>query len=245
MVAKNEKSLYNEKRWRFLPPRQNFENKGFTMKNYLKRGLSLFLCLTLVLAFSACSKAAKLTEDNIIKTAQLVEKAFREFDSKTLQKYINSKTLNYIIQYSENKDQIKQLGLAMFENVTFGVKSVDLKNSKVTLSVNNKDMKLIGERYVKMLNHLYKSPVEMIKALSDDVFLDRSLRSLKAQISRATVPDNPTEVTVSVTPQKDGVVFNLTTEAEDAVSGGALTAITGAFNPAAATTQSTTAKKEN
>ncbi|MBQ9227856.1 MAG: hypothetical protein IJ168_03395 [Eubacterium sp.] len=211
------------------------------MHNYLKRGISLFLCLAMVFALSACS-GSTLTEANITKTVELVEKALRDFDKETLQKYVNSKTLDYIIKFAGSKEQFDTIGKLLFEKLELNVKSVDLDNSTVTLEVLNLDMHLVGERYAKVIQvRSHGKATEMLSLLSDDDFLDLSVRSLTAQISQATVPDNPTEVTVRVQTSGKNLVLVLDEAAEDAVSGGVLTAVTNVFSPTDDSEEETTA----
>ena len=207
------------------------------MHRYIKKGVSLLLCLSLLFAVTACSKAVALTEENITKTVALVEKALRDFDRDSLQKYVSSKTLNYIFQFANGKEEFNTLGKLLFEKLEISVASVDLENNKVTLQILNRDMAIVGERYSKLLQtRSHGKTAEMLKLLSDDEFLDISLRSLTAQISRATVPDNPTEVTVGVKQEKKNLVLVFGEEADNAASGGIVKAITEAFSPTAATT---------
>ena len=179
---------------------------------------------------SACSPGRAMTEDNITKTVALVEKALRDFDRDTLQKYVNSKTLDYIIKLAGNKEQFDAIGKLLFEKLEMSVKSVDLDNQTVTVEIKNRDMALIGKRYANMIKVRTKSkPMEMLKLLEDDSFLDISVKSLTAQISRATVPDNPVEATLSVKKGAKNLVLSLSNEAEDAISGGVISAISGLF----------------
>ena len=184
----------------------------------------------MVFALSACSASA-MTEDNITKTVALVEKALREFDRESLQKYVNSKTLNYILKLTNNNEQVDTIGKLLFEKLEITVKAVDVENRQVTVEILNRDMALIGERYSNMLQHYPNdSPLGMLGLLGDEKFLDISVRSLTAQISAATVPDNPTEVTLKVSKGAKNLVLYFDEEAEDAVSGGVVTAISEAFS---------------
>jgi len=202
------------------------------MHTYLKRGISLLLCFAMVFALSACSAGRAMTEDNITKTVALVEKALREFDRDTLQKYVSSKTLDYIIKLAGNKEQFDTIGKLLFEKLEMTVKSVDLENEQVTVEIRNRDMALIGERYANMIRSRCKGDtMAMLNLLGDDDFLDISVRSLTIQISRATVPDNPVEVTLGVKKGAKNLVLSLGPDAEDAVSGGVVTAVSGIFSP--------------
>lgn len=207
------------------------------MHRYIKKGVSLLLCLSLLFAVSACSRAMALTEENITKTVALVEKALRDFDRDELQKYVSSKTLTYIFQFANGKEEFNTIGKLLFEKLEISVQAVDLENQTVTLSIRNRDMALVGERYAKFLKaRSHGKTTEMLKLLSDDNFLNISVKSLTAQISRATVPDNPTEVTLKVKQDGENLVLVFDEEADDVVSGGVVKAITEAFSSTTATT---------
>lgn len=223
-----------------LPPA---DRKGYSsMHNYIKRGISLFLCFAMVFALSACSGRA-MTEENITKTVELVEKALREFDRETLQKYVSSKTLDYIIRFANNKEQFDTIGKILFEKLELNIQSVDVDNHTVTLEIINRDMSVIAERYTKLIKEYSNGgkTIDMMKLLSDESFLDISVRSITSQISYATMPDNPTVVTVSVTKGKKNLVLNLDEEAEEAVSGGVISVITEAFSLTGSKAEETTA----
>ena len=64
------------------------------------------------------------------KTVDTAFAALKEFDTDTLQKYVDSSTLNTIVGYAEKHEQLKQLGQAIFENVDYEIKSIDLDKKK-------------------------------------------------------------------------------------------------------------------
>lgn len=181
------------------------------------------------LSMSSCSSGSKITEENVTKTVELVEKALREFDTESLKKYLDTPTLSYIINLANSHEQINEIGKLMFENVTLEIKSIDVENETVTLLVNNKDLSLVGERYAKRLNAQFKKLTDLLAGFSDETFLDSSYKQLSAQISRAIIPDNPTEVTVTVKSSGNHLELVFDQAAEDAVSGGAVTAITTTY----------------
>ncbi len=194
--------------------------------------------MSLAFSLGGCANI-RITEDNVTKAVSIVEKALREFDRDTLQKYVDSKTLKYIFQFAEKNEQVAEIGRLMFENLEMTVKSVDEENKTVTVEVKNKDLALVGERYSRLLKAKSKgSTVEMLKLFGDEEFLDISVKTLTAQISRATIPDNPTEITLTVKEGKKNLVLYFNEAAEDAVSGGAVNAITNAFQTGS--TESTT-----
>ncbi len=194
------------------------------MQYNLKKGICLILAFAMTLTLSACSGEKSMSEENIIQTVAKVEKALMDFDRATLQNYVKSSTLKTILDLSKNHSQFSALGKVMFEKLEIEVKSVDKKNKTVTLLVKNRDMSKIAEEFTKDLTK-GKSVIQLMALLNNDSFLDTSLSKLTAEISEATVPDNPTEITVSVEKGKDNLVLNFDEAAEDAVSGGILTAI--------------------
>ncbi len=201
------------------------------MHQYFKRGLSLFLCLAMVFALSACSGRA-MTEDNITKTVELVEKALREFDRDTLKKYVSSKTLDYIIRFANNNEQFDTIGKLLFEKLALNIQSIDVEHQTVTLEIVNRDMTQIAKRYTKLLREYSNggNALDMVKLLSDEEFLDISVRSITSQISYATIPDNPPVLTVSVAKGSRNLMLVLDEEAENAVSGGVVDIISTSFS---------------
>lgn len=199
------------------------------MQYNIKRGICLILAVAMTLSLSACSGAKSMSEENIIETVAKVEKALMDFDRVTLQNYVKSSTLKTILDLSKNHSQFSALGKAMFEKLEIEVKSVDKKNKTVTLLVKNRDMSDIASRFTKELVK-GKNVVQLMALLNNDSFLDAALSKLTAEISEATVPDNPTEVTVSIEKGKDNLILNFDETAEDAVSGGVLTAIKNSFS---------------
>ena len=106
----------------------------------MKKTLSILLCIAFMLvSFTACSSNA-MTEKNVTKTVDTAFAALKEFDTDTLQKYVDSTTLNTIVGYAEKHEQLKQLGQAIFENVDYEIKSIDLDKKTVTVTVKNKDL---------------------------------------------------------------------------------------------------------
>lgn len=107
-----------------------YVNKYFyTDGNHYEKTLSILLCLAFMLvSFTACSSNA-MTE-KCHKTVDTAFAALKEFDTDTLQKYVDSSTLNTIVGYAEKHEQLKQLGQAIFENVDYEIKSIDLDKNR-------------------------------------------------------------------------------------------------------------------
>ena len=70
------------------------------MKKITKSALCFLLAVITVFSLAGCSKV-QMTEDNILQTVVDVETALKDFDEETLKKYVDSKTLDVIIQYAE------------------------------------------------------------------------------------------------------------------------------------------------
>ena len=194
------------------------------MQKSVKRSICLFLCFIMTFALGGCSGGTKMSEKNIIKTVEKVEAALKTFDKDMLEKYVSSQTLKYIIGFSKSKPQFAELGQAMFEKLEIEVKSVDLEKATVTVAVKNRDMREVAANFTKKLTSEYDG-LELLSKLADQNFLDESLGELKSEIAEATVPDNPAEVTLSIEQGAKNLILVFDSKAEDAVSGGALTAI--------------------
>lgn len=195
------------------------------MNNSVKRSICLFLCFIMTFALGGCSGGTNMSERNITKTVEKVEAALKTFDRETLEKYVSSQTLKYILGLSKNRPQLAELGQVMFEKLEIEIKAVDIEKETVTLLVKNRDMRETAKNFSDKLISQYSS-LELLSKLNDSAFLDTSLAELKSEIAEATVPDNPVEITVVVKAGDKNLVLEFDEAAEDAVSGGALTAIT-------------------
>lgn len=192
------------------------------MKNVIKKSIALLLCMCFLLSLVGCS-SANISEKNITSTVATVEQALQEFDQKKLEKYVKSSTLNYILKLAKNKDQFSQLGVTIFENLSMTVESVDEQNATVTLKISNKDMSSVAGDFAADLTSYY-SGMELLKKLNDDEFLDASLAELQQGINGVT-DTKETTVTLHVSQGKHCLVLYFDDAGEDAVSGGALSAI--------------------
>lgn len=196
-----------------------------------KKLVCIFLCIATVLTFSSCSKKVEITEENINEAVKTVETALKEFDTKTLKKYVESETLSYIIKFAENKEQFADLGKAIFSNLTLEVDSVDTEKGTVTVKVSNNDLYSTASMFVFNLTNLY-STSEILSLLNSDSFLDKNLKELSEKIAKQPLAVQKT-ITLTVTQGKRNLVLSFDEDAEDAVSGGALNAIksfTGKFS---------------
>lgn len=193
------------------------------MKNIPKILLSVVLAVTLAFSFSSCSKSVELTEENVIETVAVVEESLKKFDSKKLEKYVKSSTLSTIMRYAKEHKQFKELGKAIFSGLSITVDDVDIKNQTVTVTVKNKDLSSVASDFAEKLKNNY-SAVELLNKLDDDDFLDFSLNKL---VESMDTVDDETEVTVTLNVKKGdkNLVLTFDDDSEDAVSGGALTAI--------------------
>lgn len=192
------------------------------MKNIPKILLSVILVAVLAFSFSSCAKT-EMTEENITDTVSTVETALKEFDSKTLEKYVSSSTLSYIMKYAENHQQFADLGKAIFKDLEITVTSVDVENGTVTLDVKNKNLKTAASIFALNLKDKYTT-MQLLQKLDDEAFLDESLGTLVDSIN-STKDTVEATVTLKVVQGKRNLVLSFDDDGEDAVSGGALTGI--------------------
>lgn len=192
----------------------------------MKKIISIFLCIVAIcMSLSACSTLNnEMTEENITKTVDRAFDALAKFDTDDLNKYVDSPTLTTIISYAEKHQQFADLGRAIFENLSYEIKSIDTENQTVTISVQNKDLYLVASDFARELKSDYTT-FQLLAKLSDDNFLDRKLNELCDDIADAKLSGNTTDITLSVEKGKKNLVLVFDNEAENSVSGGALSAI--------------------
>ena len=201
----------------------------------MKKFLAILLSVLIIAcSFSACSAKPnnKLTEKNITVTINTIFDALKVFDSATVKRYVESSTLDKILTYASKKEQFRKLGVAIFENVEYTIKNIDVDNKTVTLSVKNKDLSEVASDFTEGLLKEYASitgVVQLLKDITNDEWLDNNLSFLTKGISAAVMQNKEVDVDLSFEQKNDRLVFNFTLEAEDAVSGGALTAIKNLF----------------
>lgn len=194
----------------------------------MKKTLSILLCLAFMLvSFTACSSNS-MTEKNVTKTVDTAFAALKEFDTDTLQKYVDSTTLNTIVGYAEKHEQLKQLGQAIFENVDYEIKSIDLDKKTVTVTVKNKDLAQGASDFANELKKDY-SAFQLLAKLSDDTFLDSRLAQLKEKIADAQMEENGVDITLNIEQGSKNLKLTFDDTAENAVSGGALSSIKAIF----------------
>lgn len=194
----------------------------------MKKTLSILLCLAFMLvSFTACSSNS-MTEKNVTKTVDTAFAALKEFDTDTLQKYVDSTTLNTIVGYAEKHEQLKQLGQAIFENVDYEIKSIDLDKKTVTVTVKNKDLAQGASEFANELKKDY-SAFQLLAKLSDDTFLDSRLAQLKEKIADAQMEENGVDITLNIEQGSKNLKLTFDDTAENAVSGGALSSIKAIF----------------
>lgn len=197
------------------------------MKNIPKILVSVILAVALAFSFSSCAKT-EMTEENITDTVSTVETALKEFDTKKLEKYVSSSTLNYIMKYAEKHQQFVDLGKAIFGNLSITVDSVDTENKTVNVTVKNKDFSTIAYDFASNLKSEY-TPVQLLGKLNDEDFLNLSLGELVSSMNDAS-DEREASVTLKVTTGKKNLVLSFDEDAENAVSGGALTSIKNLYN---------------
>lgn len=190
----------------------------------MKKIISVILVLSIIFVFTACAPNASMTEENITKTVDTAVTALRDFDADTLDKYVDSSTLSYIISYSKNHEQFAKLGRAIFKNLTVEVESIDIEQKTVTVSVTNKSLFEAASEFTSDLLSRY-STLQLLGKLRNDSWLDTNLTSLTDSIEKAKMNVEPVTVTLSIVQEKDNLVLSFDEAAENAVSGGALGAV--------------------
>ena len=199
------------------------------MKYMPKNSMCIFLCFLIAFSMSACSAGTELNENNINQTVLMVEKALKDFDEDELKKYVESETLSKILSVSNGKKQFKELGEAIFENLSMEITEINLESSTVTLSVLNKDLEPCATEFSQRLRNTY-TDFQLIGKLNDDDFLNSQLGYLTNEISKAEMQKSSTNITLSVKKSKKNLVLVFDEDAENAVSGGALGAIMKTFS---------------
>ncbi len=197
------------------------------MKNIPKILISVILVVAVALSFASCAKT-EMTEENITETVSTVETALKEFDTDKLEKYVSSSTLNYILKYAEKHQQFVELGKAMFGNLSISVESVDVENQTVTVTVKNKDLSSAAYDFASGLKSEY-TPLQLLGKLDDENFLNISLNELVSSMNSATDESEAT-VILKVKKGDKNLVLSFDEDAENAVSGGALTSIKNLYN---------------
>lgn len=197
----------------------------------MKKFLSLFLCLTvIVLSLAGCSKpGTEMTEANITKTVDTAISALKDFDTDKLNKYVDSSTLDLISTYADEHDQIRDLGKAIFANLEYEIKEIDIENETVTLSVKNKDLYDSAKEFANDLKQNYTG-LQLLTKLSNEGFLDRKLGDMQQAIDACEMQESATDITLNLEATKKNLVLVFEEQDEDAISGGALGAVSGIFS---------------
>lgn len=191
----------------------------------MKKIISAILVLSIVFVFAGCSGPnAELTEENITKTVNVAVDALKEFDTEQLDKYVESSTLSYIVGFAEDHEQFAELGRAIFKNLTVDVKSIDIENKTVTVTVRNKDLEQAAYDFTQNLLSNY-TKIQLLGKLTNDSWLDSNLSTLVSEIGKAKMSDQGIDVTLTIRQDKKNLVLCFDETAENAVSGGALGAV--------------------
>ena len=194
----------------------------------MKKVLSLVLVFVIVaMLFSGCSSNepnADMTEKNVTKTVDIAFDALKRFDIETLETYVKSSTLTQIISFANEHEQFKALGRAIFANLTYEIKDIDLDAALVTVAVTNKDLEEAAKKFMDGLLDEF-SLMDLLTQLNNDSWLDQNLSVLTSSIDECEMNPSPIEITLKIREGADHLVLRFGSEAEDAVSGGALGAI--------------------
>lgn len=192
----------------------------------MKKAFSLILAVIMIsTVFTSCTGPNNdMTEENITATVDTAFKALVEFDSETLDKYVDSSTLAIIMNYGKDHEQFAELGRAIFANLTYEIKSIDIDNKTVTVSVLNKDLYQTAQDFTVKLTENY-STLQLLTLLGSDTWLDKNLSELTEDISQAQMLQNYTDITLTIDDSGKNLVLGFDENAENGVSGGALSAI--------------------
>ncbi len=195
----------------------------------MKKIISVTLAIIMIaLSLCACSKPnAELTESNVKKTVNTAFTALKEFDTEELKTYVSSGTLNLIISYAEKHQQFVDLGQAIFKNLEYEIKEVNLDLNTVTVSVKNKDLADAAQNFADTLTGY--SGFQLLSKLSDDAWLDEKLTELTSAIKASPDKEGYVDIVLHINQKDDHLVLTFTSDAEDQVSGGAISAIKSVF----------------
>lgn len=193
------------------------------MKNILKNFVCVSLVMAIIFSLAGCSSNTEMTEENVTQTVELAEQALKDFDKKSLEKYVDSTTLSTILKFAEGHDQFAELGKSIFKNLEIEIDNIDLDKRTVTINVKNKNLSYVASDFTNELLGQF-STIQLLTKLSDDNFLDNSLSKLLANID-SVIADQSATVTLSIKQDKKNLVLYFDEDAENAVSGGALGAI--------------------
>ncbi len=199
------------------------------MKKIISIFLSLLFVAGMILSLSSCSKSNnEMTEENINATVKIVSDALKEFDTDTLDKYVESTTLDYILKFAEDHEQYVTLGKAIFKDMVIKVDNINMEDSTVTIDVSNRRLDYAASTFADNLMSKY-SNFQLLSKLEDESFLDKSLGELVNLIEESALSTSAT-VTLKVKQGDRNLILYFDEEAENAVSGGALSAITNLTN---------------
>ena len=193
----------------------------------MKKVLSFaFIFVFIVMIFSGCNSAptADMTEKNVTKTVEVAFNALKEFDVEALETYVKSSTLSQIMTFAKEHEQFRALGRAIFANLTYEIKDIDLDAALVTVAVTNKDLEAAAKNFMDGLLDEF-SLMDLLSQLNDDAWLDANLSVLTESINKCELNPAPIEITLKIREGAENLVLRFGSEAENAVSGGALGAI--------------------
>ncbi len=197
----------------------------------MKKALCLLLCVvTICLSFFGCSAPnADMTEENITETVKAVETALKNFDTENLEKYVSSPTLSVIMTYAKKHQQFADLGKAIFSGLEMQAVNIDLENQSVTVAVKNKDLSQAANDFAQKLKSEYTT-FQLLAKLNDDAFLNTNLKELCEKIDGSSLFPDAIEITLDIRQEKKNLVLSFNSDAENAVSGGALTSIKNIYS---------------
>lgn len=212
------------------------------MKNILKKAVCIVLCLTMCFGFSGCS-SNELTEDNVTQTVEKVEKALKNLNITTLQKYARSETISSFSGYlgangSTGSIDLKTLSKltpfidlcdAIFENMTMEVVSIDLEAQTVDVAINNKDLYTTTCLFAYYLKKDY-STQQLLNIVANEEKLEKQVDALLEDFEEAEMMSEPQIVTLKIEQGENNLILVFDKDAEHAVTSGVVTAFLAVFH---------------
>ncbi len=213
------------------------------MKKVAKKLLCILLCLAMCFGFGGCS-SNELSEKNVTATVEKVEQAFKDLNVATLGKYIKFGTLtNLSNSLGEDVDLADSISIGslsdlkpfanlcniIFANLEIEIESINLEEMTVDVSITNNDFYSPAIKYAYNLKKNYNTQ-ELIGLLSNQKRFEEKLNELITSLENAEATTKTTTATLKIEQGDKNLVLVLDKNAEQAVTGGVLTAIMIVYN---------------
>ena len=212
------------------------------MKKVAKKTICILLCLAICFGFGGCS-SNKMSEKNVTATVEKVEGAFKSLNVATLGKYIKFESLsNLSSSLGEDVNLAESISIGklsdlkpfaklctiIFENLEIKTESINLEEMTVDVSITNKDYYSSAIIFAYNLKRNY-STQELIALMGNQARFEEKLNELITSLESSEAPTQTTTVTLKIEQGDRNLVLVLDKDAEHAVTGGVLSAITTFF----------------